>query len=286
MSRPQSPLLKDRIKGWSASLRGHLRSRRAGGRADEEKDHDLSPDVAVGDLPNGEGPASPADIYPKGLATENIHGEEHGDEPSELKQRNVRYAGGTIPTRKASRASSFTSMLESTRPIPSTAPLDATDLMIPCQATTSRTSRSLLPPNSNEKTSALPSATPSPAPLLPVCSNHGEGYNYHDPNPPEVTKRKKTILKRGWSIIRGFFMPITCAIIIALPCSLILELKALFTHVDGYSGTKVPNAPNGGAPLAFVLDTTSFLGQVSVPMSLILLGAAFARLKVSKTAEA
>jgi hypothetical protein len=62
--------------------------------------------------------------------------------------------------------------------------------------------------------------------------------------------------------------------------AVIQPLKALFTHTEGWSGTRMPNAPDGKAPLAFILDTTIFLGGMTVPAALVLLGASFARLKV------
>ena len=220
------------------------------------------------------------------------HGE-HDEEPAELIQRNgtARYAGGSAPTRKKSRASSFSSMMESTRPIPATAPLDATDLTAPCHLTTSRTT---IGPDANE---AGPSATPLPlirtdslapqtARLLPVCSNHGEAYAYHEPATPAPSIHRTILRKRiiAWipTFLKGLLAPVPISIILALPCSLVLPLKALFvSDVAGWSGTRIPYAPNGGPALGFLLDTTIFLGGMSVPTSLILLGASFARLRVS-----
>ena len=42
----------------------------------------------------------------------------------------------------------------------------------------------------------------------------------------------------------------------------------------------MPNAPDGKPPLSFVIDTTTFLGGMTIPATLFLLGAALARLKV------
>lgn len=83
-------------------------------------------------------------------------------------------------------------------------------------------------------------------------------------------------LKKAWE----FQSPITISVAVALPCALIPPVKALFVAVDGYTGTIIPNAPDGNPPLGFLLQTASFIGGLTVPCTLILLGASFARLKV------
>lgn len=75
-------------------------------------------------------------------------------------------------------------------------------------------------------------------------------------------------------------MPTTIALVIALPCALVLPLKSLFTTVDGWTGVKMPNAPDDKPPLSFILETAAFLGGITVPASLFLLGASIARLQV------
>jgi len=75
----------------------------------------------------------------------------------------------------------------------------------------------------------------------------------------------------------------TVAILLACPISVITPLKALFVPVrNANGGLIIPFAPDGAPPLAFVLDTTTFLGSVSVPLALICLGAALAKLKIPK----
>jgi hypothetical protein len=198
----------------------------------------------------------------RSLAAESDHGE-HGEEPSDLGQMRNRYAGGVVPTRKTSRASSFSSMLESTRPIPATAALDALDLDAP------------FGPSSSS------AAAVGGAALLPVCSNHGKAYSFHQPASPVPPIHKPPLSRRIISIFLGFLTPITISIILGVVCSVVLPIKALFVEVDGWTGTRIPNAPDGKPPLAFIADTTSFLGQISIPAGLVLLGASFARLKVS-----
>lgn len=178
------------------------------------------------------------------------HGES-GEEPGEMRNR---YAGGLKPTRKTSRASSFTSQLERTRSIPATAPVDAID---------------------SERSPAGPS-----------CSNDAHDHTaaragYHQPITPAPSVLKTPWTKKVIIFLKGLATPVSISIAIAIPCGIISPLKALFVQVDGWSGTRVPFAPDGNPPLAFITDTAAFIGAISIPAALILLGASFARLKVS-----
>jgi hypothetical protein len=82
------------------------------------------------------------------------------------------------------------------------------------------------------------------------------------------------------SIIRGLFNPISVAMFIALPISLVPTLKALFIPVEG---VHMPSAPDGQPPLAFIQDTATFIGAASIPIGLICLGSSLARLNVPLT---
>lgn len=73
------------------------------------------------------------------------------------------------------------------------------------------------------------------------------------------------------------------SIIVSFVISLINPIKALFIHVPG---TYMPDAPDGQPPLAFIMDTCTFVGAASVPLGLICLGSALARLKIPLTATA
>ncbi|WRT64564.1 uncharacterized protein IL334_001496 [Kwoniella shivajii] len=176
----------------------------------------------------------------------------------------ARFAGGADVTRKKSRASSFHSLMESTRPIPPTAPLDAVGIAEPCQDPTS----------------------PEPDILQPVCSRHGgETYNYHHPATPapSIHAAKPPLKKKIMKYVNPFLSPFMAAIILGIICSTVQPIKALFvTGVPGWSGTRIPNAPNDEPPLAFIMDTATFLGSISIPGGLVLLGASFGRLKVPK----
>lgn len=81
----------------------------------------------------------------------------------------------------------------------------------------------------------------------------------------------------------GILNPVSISLFFALPIALISPLKALFVNVDNWTGTRIPNGPDGKPPLAFVLDTAAFIGAICIPVGLMLLGASFARLKVPRS---
>lgn len=95
-----------------------------------------------------------------------------------------------------------------------------------------------------------------------------------------ATPPRIRVMSKLRAFLLSFFNPPTASIIAAFPISLIPTLKALF--VPGVAGTHIPNAPDGQPPLAFILDAASFIGAASVPLGLICLGSALARLKVPK----
>ena len=85
------------------------------------------------------------------------------------------------------------------------------------------------------------------------------------------------------SNLRTLPAPPTIALLLACPISAITPLKALFVPVKNANGSLIiPFAPDGAPPLAFILDTTTFLGSASVPLALICLGASLAKLRVPK----
>lgn len=74
--------------------------------------------------------------------------------------------------------------------------------------------------------------------------------------------------------------PASLSIIVSFIISLVPTLKALF--VPGVPGTHIAPAPDGLPPLSFLIDTASFIGATSVPLGLVCLGSALARLKVPR----
>ncbi|KAE9390136.1 hypothetical protein BT96DRAFT_865823 [Gymnopus androsaceus JB14] len=75
--------------------------------------------------------------------------------------------------------------------------------------------------------------------------------------------------------------PVTIALAISLPVSVIQPLKALFTDATA-SGGPDWKGPDGNPPLYFVMETASFVGDLCIPLSLIILGASFARMSIPK----
>lgn len=119
----------------------------------------------------------------------------------------------------------------------------------------------------------LPIHRTSPHPSthsLPLTSNNN-------------SNRTKGITRQSiYHFLKSFFTPPSTAILISFPIALIPKLKALFTPVPG---TFIPPAPDGQPPLAFVLDATTFMGAASVPLGLICLGSALARMNIPKKGE-
>ena len=73
--------------------------------------------------------------------------------------------------------------------------------------------------------------------------------------------------------------PIPIAIVFAVVIALVDPLKALFLPPSADFNPRFrPVAPDGQPPLAFVLDTATFIGAASVPIGLICLGSALAHL--------
>ncbi|KIK52861.1 hypothetical protein GYMLUDRAFT_49707 [Collybiopsis luxurians FD-317 M1] len=103
-----------------------------------------------------------------------------------------------------------------------------------------------------------------------------------EPPPPltESQRRRKRILAKTKVAIKSLFNPCSITMIVAIPIALIAPLKGLFTPT---SNASIPNAPDGEPPLAFILDFANFMGAASVPLGLICLGSALARLNVPRS---
>lgn len=93
------------------------------------------------------------------------------------------------------------------------------------------------------------------------------------PNQPRPTMRYLDFLSKLAS-------PVLFSLAISLVVSRISVLKALF--IPNVSGAKIPPAPDGQPPLAFVMDTATFLGSANSPIGLIILGSALARMSVPR----
>lgn len=80
------------------------------------------------------------------------------------------------------------------------------------------------------------------------------------------------------SFVQTLISPCSFSIIAAFIISLVPVLKALF--IPDVPGVNMPPAPDGQPPLAIILNTTTFIGGASVPLGLMTLGSALARLEV------
>jgi hypothetical protein len=97
---------------------------------------------------------------------------------------------------------------------------------------------------------------------------------------PAAKHDRHRVVTTTLAILRSLITPASLSIIISFIISLVPTLKALF--VPGVPGTHIPSAPDGLPRLSFVIDAASFIGAASVPLGLICLGSALARLKVPR----
>ncbi|QRV76947.1 auxin efflux carrier transmembrane protein [Ceratobasidium sp. AG-Ba] len=93
-------------------------------------------------------------------------------------------------------------------------------------------------------------------------------------------------LKRALYSIKSFAMtlasPPTIAMAAGFVVALVPQLKALFIAPTTGSNVYISPAPDGLPPLNFVIDTANFIGGGSIPLGLVCLGSALARLQVPK----
>ncbi len=125
----------------------------------------------------------------------------------------------------------------------------------------------------------------SPPPIATIHAEDKDGSPSYPPLPTNpiihpISRRWKTILPTVRTAFESICMPASLAIIISFVIALITPVKALFVQVDGYY---MPTAPDGEPPLAFVIDFAEFIGAASVPLGLICLGSALARLQVPRS---
>jgi predicted permease len=111
------------------------------------------------------------------------------------------------------------------------------------------------------------STAPSPLPnILPA-----------KPSPGQLS-RPHRLFKKTMAFLWTLLTVPTMAVVTAFIISVIQPLKGLFVLLPSS-----PKAPDGQPPLAFILDSATFLGGASVPLGLICLGSALARLKVPRS---
>ncbi|PBK87810.1 auxin efflux carrier [Armillaria gallica] len=148
-------------------------------------------------------------------------------------------------------------------------------------STRPRTGSLLPPPNASQSSLKELPGTAVPSLKSPSVTDQQEPelVEEEEEMPGRFASLFPPFLRRTFKPIASLFTPITMSMYIAIPVSLIPQLKALFVEVDGgpyYQG------PDGNPPLTFIINTAEFVGNITVPMALILLGASFARMKIPR----
>ena len=156
----------------------------------------------------------------------------------------------------------------------------------------------------NSSGASTPEATPT-SPLLSkstAASSQTISYVSVPSTQRTLETVPSTLTQRIIQLTLSMFTPITSALYISLPIALIRPLKALFVQVPQSSGnmTVIWPAPDGRPPLAFIIDTgrasgnlvqriklttlfsAQWMGNLAVPLALIVLGASFARMSVPR----
>ncbi|KAF9231740.1 auxin efflux carrier [Melanogaster broomeanus] len=86
------------------------------------------------------------------------------------------------------------------------------------------------------------------------------------------------LARHAYNLIQTLITPCSISIISGFIIAVAPPLKALF--VPGVPGVNISPAPDGQPPLAIIMNTATFIGGASVPLGLITLGSALARLEV------
>ncbi|CAG7847831.1 SubName: Full=Uncharacterized protein {ECO:0000313/EMBL:CCA77878.1} [Serendipita indica DSM 11827] len=132
----------------------------------------------------------------------------------------------------------------------------------------------------------------SPTVTMIMTEKHADGVlgsSHEKPNADDTkSSTSSSSGKPGFvslvvSFLHSLLTPATITMALAFPIALVKPLKALFVEMED---SPIPYAPDGKPPLYFILDTTNFLGAASVPLGLVCLGAALAKLKIPKTINA
>ncbi|TFK61669.1 hypothetical protein BDN72DRAFT_804828 [Pluteus cervinus] len=127
--------------------------------------------------------------------------------------------------------------------------------------------------------------------VSPSSSSPPSLHNVPPPSPP--TTRTRRYLHFAWEFFKSMMNAPSLSIFIAFPIALLPPVKFLFVPPASPSQAiwmgktiHIPNAPDGQPPLAFVMDTATFVGAASVPLGLVCLGSALARMKLPMSASA
>lgn len=83
-----------------------------------------------------------------------------------------------------------------------------------------------------------------------------------------------------WEFVSNFMRPPGMALLLSITFTMIPWTRRLFYQEEGYNNHGIPAAPDGRAPLGFIMDFTSFVGNAEVPLGLATLGATISRLSL------
>ncbi|KAG9076264.1 Protein M3 [Ceratobasidium sp. UAMH 11750] len=114
------------------------------------------------------------------------------------------------------------------------------------------------------KTPSLTSSNETPSPIEPRDS------------------RFRRATASTWRFLVALATPPTISIVVGITVAMIPTLKALFVPSPSDSHPHIGTAPDGLPPLHVIFDTATFIGGGSIPLGLICLGSALARLEVPK----
>ncbi|KAJ7474712.1 auxin efflux carrier transmembrane protein [Mycena latifolia] len=163
-----------------------------------------------------------------------------------------------------------------------------------------KSSASATMPEADERGQNLPVITIEPEQVteiktdvaMAVPSSDSHSVSLKEDDAPETTipvllgnqtAPSPSRLRRAWnrlaSFVREVCSPASLSIILSFPIALIPALKGLFVDVPS---PHIPSAPDGRPPLSFLFDTATFIGAASVPLGLVCLGSALARLEVPR----
>ncbi|KAK7051075.1 Protein M3 [Paramarasmius palmivorus] len=117
-----------------------------------------------------------------------------------------------------------------------------------------------------------------PEPVMPTNKLESP-FESESSKTPQRHPRLRQALSTVKTAIKSALTPASLSILISFPIALIPQLKGLFVET---SGSGIPNAPDHQPPLAFIIDFAQFMGAASVPLGLIGLGSALARLHIPR----
>ncbi|KAL0578844.1 hypothetical protein V5O48_003168 [Marasmius crinis-equi] len=151
-----------------------------------------------------------------------------------------------------------------------------------CAVLTSSVDPEIPPPNTLSTFTDHPGVEDSRSSVTVASDRAASILDHASQSPPHRSAWARRVLR----ILATVISPNIIAIMISIPCAVIPQLKALFVLTENGPFWK---APDGRPPLSVIYDlkrpflkTAKSVGSLTVPLSLILLGASFARAKVPR----